>query len=308
MSERAKGWLALALAVLIWSTPALFQFYLIQEMDTWTQNFYRYLIGSLIILPLAWRGFLRRRSQITKRDLVHCLIPAIPNAVHQITQTLAVLYLMPGLYAVLGRLSVVFTAILAAVVFHDERWIVTNRKFQLGIFLGILGAVGVVMGKPNTDTTIHLSVGGLVLAFLALFSWALYSVLVKKYTANLGASAGFGMIGGFTTLLLFPLMLWLGEPLAPLRLGWQFNTILILSAVLCIGLGHILFYQAIRHLGAAYSQGMLLLCPLGSAALSYWLFGERFSWEQGMAGSVLLLGAWLSIRAKPKLGPTEPPD
>jgi drug/metabolite transporter (DMT)-like permease len=71
--------------------------------------------------------------------------------------------------------------------------------------------------------------------------------------------------------------------------------------MISIGLGHWLYYIGIRELGAAPSQSALLLCPLGTMLLSSFLLGENFSFEQLLAGALLLAGAFLALSARPPM-------
>jgi drug/metabolite transporter (DMT)-like permease len=77
------------------------------------------------------------------------------------------------------------------------------------------------------------------------------------------------------------------------------NLILIISAVTCITLAHVLYYVAIREIGVALAQTLQLLCPLGALALSAWIFHERLTQAQLISAAILLIGAFLAMRTKP---------
>src|SRR3954453_10617214 len=80
------GYAAVFATILIWSTPSLFQFYLNRFYDPFAQNFYRYSIACLAVLPLAVYRVKRRGPRIDWKIFGICLLPALPNVVHQITQ------------------------------------------------------------------------------------------------------------------------------------------------------------------------------------------------------------------------------
>ncbi len=292
-----RGRLALAATVVIWSSPPIFQFWLARPFDPWTQNFYRYAAGLLAMAPFLLFKAARTFRAPTRGDWLGCAAAAVPNAVHQVAQTMSVVVLWPGIYALLGRMSVIMTAVLAVIMFADERWIARSVKFQLGIFLGLAGVAGLVWtpgGAPVAGRS-----AGLWLALAAAAGWAVYGILVKKFTVRAGPALGFGMIGMFTTLLLLPFMIFLGNPSAVIHADTWSNAVLFGSGVVSIGLGHWLYYVGIRELGAAPAQSALLLCPLGTMMLSAGLFGETFRAEQVAAGAVLLVGAFLALSARP---------
>src|SRR6266705_3561050 len=296
----SRGYAALFATIVIWSMPSLFQYYLIRYYDPWAQNFYRYFVACLAIVPFVFLH-LRRPANAGKIDLhafAICLIPCLPNVVHQITQVVALYYVGPGVYAIFARSSVIFTALLALIFFPEERYVIRQWQFQAGTLLGLLGAFGVVWFQTGWQSGL-IPLRGIVIAFTATFCWALYSVLVKRPSARLGPIRSFGVISLITSTFLLPLTLLFGNIATPLRIDANVNLILIISAVSCITLAHVLYYVAIQEIGVALAQTLQLLCPLGALALSAWIFHERLTSAQLISAAILLLGAFLAMRTKP---------
>jgi drug/metabolite transporter (DMT)-like permease len=298
--HKNRGYTAVFATIFIWSTPSLFQFYLNRYYDPFAQNFYRYSVACIAILPFAIYRFRNSGPRLDLRLVGACLVPALPNVVHQVTQTLSLFYMGPGVYAIFTRSSVIITALLALIFFPEERWIIRQWQFQIGTVLGLFGAVGVIWFQPGWQSG-HIPLGGLVIAFTASTCWALYGVLVKRPAARLGSIRSFSIISFFTSLLLGPLTWAFGKIDTPLRVGGHVNGILIISAVLCISLAHVLYYVAIHEIGVALSQTLQLLSPLGALALSTWIFHERFSHAQLWCAGVLLFGAFLATGVKPSV-------
>jgi drug/metabolite transporter (DMT)-like permease len=294
----SRGYLAIFGTVVIWSLPSLFQFYLLRYYDIWAQNFYRYSVACLAIAPFVAFHIRRGGPRLDLRAFGLCLIPALPNVVHQITQTLALFYIGPGAYAIFTRSSVIMTALLALIFFPEERHILRQWQFQIGTLLGLFGAVGVFWFQPGTNTS-HVAIRGLLIAFVATTCWALYSVLVKRPSAKLGSIRSFGLVSLITSALLFPLTFAFGNVATPIHVTWVVNLILVVSAVTCITMAHVLYYVAIQEIGVALAQTLQLLCPLGAVLLSAWIFHERLTAAQIWSAAILLLGAFLAMRVKP---------
>jgi len=294
----SEGYAAVFATILIWSTPSLFQYYLNRYYDPWAQNFYRYLVACLAIAPLLIYRIQRGAPQLNWRAVVICFIPCLPNVIHQITQVMALFYMGPGVYTIFTRASVIFTALLALAFFPEERHVIRQWQFQLGTVLGLIGAFGVVWFQPGWKSG-HIALPGLFIAFTATFCWALYGILVKRPSAELGSIRSFGLISLITSVLLFPLTLAFGRVDTPLHAGAHVNLVLIISAVSCITLAHILYYVAIREIGVALAQTLQLLCPAGALGLSAWIYGERLTHAQLWSAAILLLGAFLAMRVKP---------
>ena len=294
----SKGYAAVFGTVLIWSMPSLFQYYLNRYYDPWAQNFYRYSVACLAIAPLVFYRVRRDGPKIDMHAIGLCLLPCLPNVVHQITQVMALFYMGPGVYAIFTRSSVIFTALLALIFFPEERYVIRQWQFQVGTCLGLVGAFGVIWFQAGGQDR-HIALPGLFIAFTATFCWALYSVLVKRPSAQLGSIRSFGLISFITSTLLLPLTCLFGKIDTPLHASSHVNLILIISAVSCITLAHVLYYVAIREIGVALAQTLQLLCPAGALALSAWIFGERLTYPQLWSAVILLMGAFLAMRAKP---------
>src|SRR5213596_2294015 len=274
----SKGYAAVFATVFIWSLPSLFMYYLNRFYDPWAQNFYRYSVACIAIVPF------------------------VPNVIHQITQVMALFYIGPGVYTIFTRASVIFTALLALAFFPEERFVIRQWQFQLGTLLGLIGAFGVIWFQANPQPRTpsgHIALPGLFIAFTATFCWALYGVLIKRPSAQLGSIRSFGIVSFISSALLLPLTLAFGKIGTPIHAGAQANLVLIISAVTCITLAHVLYYVAIHEIGVALAQTLQLLCPAIAMALSAWIYHERLTHAQVWSAGVLLLGAFLAMRVKP---------
>jgi len=124
-------------------------------------------------------------------------------------------------------------------------------------------------------------------------------VLVKRPSARLGSIRSFGLVSFITSTLLLPLTCVFGNVATPMHVTWSANFILVLSAVTCITVAHVLYYVAIQQIGVALAQTVQLLCPLGAILLSAWIFHERLTVAQTCSAAILLFGAFLAMRVKP---------
>jgi len=295
--QLSRGYSAVFATIAIWSVPSLFQFYLNRFYDPWSQNFYRYAVACLAIIPFVLLQF-GRGPKIDIRAVTACLVPCLHNVVHQIAQVVALFYMGPGVYAIFIRSSVIFTALLALALFPEERSVIRQWQFQVGTLLGLAGAFGVIWFQSNGQDR-HIALPGLFIAFTASICWALYASLMKRPSARLGPIRSFGIVSIITSTLLFPLTLAFGNIATPLQMTAHVNLILIISAVTCITLAHGLYYVAIREIGVALSQSLQLLCPMGALGLSALIFHERLTHAQLFSSAILLIGAFLAMQTKP---------
>lgn len=293
----SRGYGAVFATIAIWSVPSLFQFYLIRFYDPWAQNFYRYAVACLAIIPFVLLQ-INRDPKIDLRAVVSCLVPCLPNVVHQISQVVALFYMGPGVYAIFIRSSVIFTALFALAFFPEERSVIRQWQFQVGTLLGLIGAFGVIWFQSNGQDR-HIAWPGLFIAFSASLCWALYASLIKRPSARLGPIRSFGIVSIITSLLLLPLTFAFGNIATPLHVAASVNWVLIISAVTCITLAHVLYYVAIHEIGVALAQSLQLLCPMGALGLSALIFHERLTHAQLISAAILLIGAFLAMQTKP---------
>src|SRR5213594_4807000 len=208
----SKGYAAVFATVAIWSLPSLFMYYLNRFYDPWAQNFYRYSVACIAIVPFVLWQIRRGGPRIDMHAIALCLVPCVPNVIHQITQVMALFYIGPGVYTIFTRSSVIFTALLALAVFPEERFVIRQWQFQVGTLLGLIGAFGVIWFQANAQShDRHVALPGLLIAFTATFCWALYGVLIKRPSRELGSIRSFGVISLITSALLFPLTIAFGK-------------------------------------------------------------------------------------------------
>src|SRR5438094_4119250 len=185
-ADLSKGYAAVFATVLIWSLPSLFMYYLNRFYDPWAQNFYLYSVACIAIAPLVLYRMRGGGPRIDMRAIRLCLLPCLPNVVHQVTQVMALFYMGPGVYAIFTRASVIFTALLALAFFPEERFVIRQWRFQLGTLLGLVGAFGVIWFQTNVQSQErHIELPGLFIAFAASFCSPLYAVLFMRSSAQL---------------------------------------------------------------------------------------------------------------------------
>jgi drug/metabolite transporter (DMT)-like permease len=298
MTERQKGWVALGVILAVWCTPTLFVKYLLPYYDPFAQNFLRYASSTAVMLPLmVW--LLRKEGgtgRKGKRRWLVFVLPALVNALYQTAWVTSQLWLEPAFTSFLNKSSVLFAAGMAYAVFPEERPLFRSRHFRAGVVLCVVGTVGLSLLRSDLGV---MKINTAVL--LALFSaalWAAYSVMVKKVMPESSSTVSFAIVSVISTAALaVPALGWSnlgGWHRAP----WQVNVVLVLSGMLCIGLGHTLYYYALKALGVSVCATLLLLTPLGTLAMSRWLFGEQMTAGQIVSGVVLLAGGALTVWAK----------
>lgn len=284
--------LALAATTLLWAFPPIAIRYLSADFDGFTQNMYRYGISAIFLLALSAA---RRRNifRMRGRDFLQLLGPAIPNLAYQIIWVAALYRVYPGFAAVLNRMWVVFSILLAAAIFPDEREAVKQWKFILGTIMSLFGVVGVLYFKQGNfavrfDESVFLIVVGAA-------AWAMYAIQIKRAVTRIDPSDAFLVVSLYTAVPLIALGFMFGAPMKVFEVDSFVNVVLFGSGIGCIALGHTMYYIAIKELGVSICSTFVLLSCLLTVVLSHFIFGEIMTAGQIVSGVVLITGAVLAI-------------
>jgi len=282
---------ACLVALLCWAVGPIFIKYLTGYLDLWTQNLLRYLAACLFWMPfLLWSW---RTQSLDTRVWKRALLPAGTNVILQSFWAAAIYYIDPAFMNLVVKSSVIWIAGFSIVFFADERGLVRSRRFWLGMVLSMVGVAGVLMahedfGSQRTST-------GVVIALAAAFFWGLYTVFVRMAFRHIDSRIGFGVISIYTVAGLAVLNLLfgnLGESLVMPAWPWA---CVVISGIVSIALSHVLYYAAMRRIGAAIPSLVLLTTPFAVLAISRVVFGESLSGLQWVFGGVLLAGGALAI-------------
>jgi len=144
----SKGYAAVFATVFIWSLPSLFMYYLNRFYDPWAQNFYRYSVACIAIVPFVLWQIRRGGPRIDMHAIALCLVPCVPNVIHQITQVMHFSISAPASTRFSPGFGHIHRA-LALAFFPEERFVIRQWQFQLGTLLGLIGAFGVIWFQPT---------------------------------------------------------------------------------------------------------------------------------------------------------------
>ncbi len=212
----------------------------------------------------------------------------------------------PGLVMFLTRISLVFTILASFALFADERALIRSSYFWWGLALLTAGFLGMYAMQEAALTKAAWTGLWIVLGHSVFV--AFYGVAVRHYMRGIQPWHSFAVICVYTTAGLLVIMFAWGNPGELLDMGFEGLSLLALSSLIGIAFAHVTFYYSLEYLGASISSGCQLAVPFFTTAGSYFLFGERFTLSQWIAGIGLLAGAVLLLMAQRHLGPVVTPS
>lgn len=287
-----------------WSSVPLFIVHFSRDIDVWTSNGWRYALSSVMWAPLLlWLWAKRSMPAGLWRAAI---VPSLFNALGQAAFAWAFYNLDPATVTFGLRLQIVFVALGAYAMFPSERRVLKTPWAIGGIVLLLVGVAGtlfladranvpavVVGARADYLVGVTLAVGSGVL-------FAAYALSVRKFMHSFPSVTSFAAISQYTSAILVTAMLILARDprtgvadygVSALRLGAVPFSLLLLSSVLGIGLGHVFYYISIARLGVAVSSGVMQLQPFCVAIAQLALFDKRLTQGQWAGGLIAVIGA-----------------
>jgi drug/metabolite transporter (DMT)-like permease len=280
-----------------WAFGPIFIKYLAGYIDSWTQNLLRYSAGCLFWLPFLL--FAIRKKRFETKIWRKALLPAVPNIIMQCFWAAGFYYIGPAFMVLLTKTSIVWVVAFSFILFADERPLIKSKRFWLGLALSAIGVVGVMYYKD--DFTATKTIIGIIIALACAFTWAIYTVSVKIAFKDIDSLYGFSVTSIYTVAGLGIFALLFGKVQECVTMGaWRWACVVI-SGVTAISLGHVLYYTAIKRIGATLPALVILSQPFIVLAISNVVFGESLNAIQLLFGVALLIGSALAIWAQQDL-------
>jgi len=293
LTKNNSAYIYLILATLFWSgnfivgkAASLF------EIPPFTLNFYRWSFAWLILAPFTLKEIIKKRDHILK-NIKLILVLGITS----ITIFNSIVYYSLNFTQVISGVLMISTIpvmiIFFSWVFKIER---TNVYQILGVIFSLLG-VAVIVTKADFNILINLDFNkGDLWMVVAMFSWAMYSALLRKKNFDLSQTSLLEVIISAGLILLLPAYL------IEMYLGFKLNInvpfVLTLSyVVLFPGLASfICWIKGIAIIGSNRSGIFLHLMPIFSTVLAILIFKEKFM-NFHLFGAIFIIGGiFLSSR------------
>jgi drug/metabolite transporter (DMT)-like permease len=294
-SLRASA-LAPGLFVLLWSTGFIGAKLGVPYAEPFTFLSLRVAIVLVLMLPLAI--LLRAQWPGTLREGAHVAVAGSLIQGGYLAGCFAAVYhgMPAGVIALVVGLQPIVTAFAAAPLLGER----VTRLQWLGLLLGFGGVVLVMWPKLQLHELDAVSVAWSAVALFSITAGTLYQ---KRYCSSFDLRAGSVIQFTAALVLLLPVALltermtveWTGEFI--FALAW-------LVFVLSIGAISLLFYL-IEHGEATRVASLFYLTPLTTAAMAYFIFGEKLS-VLTLIGMVIGILCVALVNRKPGLATPEP--
>jgi drug/metabolite transporter (DMT)-like permease len=287
------AYIFLILATLFWSgnfivgkAASLF------EIPPFTLNFYRWTFAWLILAPFTLKEIYKKKNYILK-NIKLILVLGITS----ITIFNSIVYYSLNFTQVISGVLMISTIPVMIIffcwIFKIEK---TNIFQMLGVVFSLFGVVIIVI-KADIVKLVNLNFNkGDLWMVVAMFSWAMYSALLRKRKFKLS------QLSLLQTIISAGLVLLLPAYFIEMNLGYRsiinLPFLLTLSYVVIFpGLASFIFWiKGIAIIGSNRSGIFLHLMPIFSTILAIIIFNEKFMFYHLIGAIFIISGIFLSSK------------
>ncbi len=286
-NRRMAGHLAALFTIIIWGTTFISTKVLLVDFRPVEILFFRFVMGFaalLLVCPHRMKGVGRRQ------EMTFALAGLCGICLYYLLENIALTYTMASNVGVIISVAPFFTAILSHVFLKSE------GKLRANFFIGFVVAMAGVALISFNGSNMELNPMGDILAVLAAFVWACYSILTRKigsfgYPVILTTRRTFfyGILFMVPALFLFDF---------EVRLE-RFTDMTHLLNILYLGLGasalcFVTWNMAVKVLGAVKTSVYIYMVPVITVVTSVLVLKEPVTWVSVMGTVLAVAGIFLS--------------
>ena len=264
------------------------------EVPPFSLNFYRWFFAWLILAPFTLPEIIKKKDYIINNYKLFIVL-----GVTSITIFNSIVYYSLNFTQVISGVLMISTIPVMIMFFSSIMKIEKTNLFQIiGVIFSFVGVI-IIITKANFEILKNLNFNkGDITMVVAMFSWALYSTLLKKQKYEISQLSLLQVVMSFGLAFLIPI--YFIEYQLGFRITLDKPFILILSYVVLLpGLASfILWIKGISMIGANRSGVFLHLMPILSAIMAMIIFNEKFMFYHMLGTIFILTGILLSNRKK----------
>ena len=290
-SKNTTAYIFLLITTLFWSGNFIVgKAASLYEIPPFTLNFYRWLLAWLILMPFTFKEIIEKKKYILGNIKLITIL-----GITSITFFNSIVYYSLNFTHVISGVLMI-SVIPVMIIFFS--WIFKIEKTNIyqitGVIFSLLG-VAVIITKAELSILLDLNFNkGDLWMVVAMFSWAIYSVLLKKKKHELSQISLLETI--ITMGLIFLLPIYFIETKMGYYVILDVPFVLTLTyVVLFPGLASFLFWiKGIAIIGTNRSGIFLHLMPIFGALMAMIIFKEKFLFFHLIGAVLILIGILLS--------------
>lgn len=286
-NKKAIGHFAAMLTILIWGTTFISTKILLTDFQPVEILFFRFVMGFLLLILIYPK---RLHINNHKQELTFAAAGLCGICLYYLLENIALTFTLASNVGVIISVAPFFTAIFTHLFIKSE------EKLRTSFFIGfVIAMIGIILISFNGQT-LEINPIGDLLAVIAAFVWAIYSILTKKISGfgypvitSTRRTFFYGILFMIPTLFFFDFQPQLSRFL---NLTYLFN-------ILYLGLGasafcFVTWNFAVKELGAVKTSVYIYMIPVITVITSILILHEPLTLLTGIGTILTLAGLFLS--------------
>lgn len=249
-------------------------------------NFWRFLIGTVVLLPALLFGQRDRLLQLRRQDIIEMTLLGCLN-----------IFLAMGAFALCIKYARASTAAILIsanpIATNFFSWLILKEKMSwqrvAALTMGMAGIIFITMKADSaSDTPLGIAAG-----IFAMAGFGLYTVLSKRLVQKHGSLIVLTFSCLPALLLYLPLLHFTGSGFLPVTHAWPH---LIGAGVIGTGLGYLTFMKALEFLSAGRASYLFFFKPPVAIILAWFFLGEKITTAAFLGMLLIMTGIITEIK------------
>ena len=260
------------------------------EIPPFSLNFYRWLFAGLILMPFTIKEIIKKRNYIIE-NIGFFIILGVTSITIFNSIVYYSLYYTQVISGVLMISTIPVWIIFISSILNIEK---TNVFQIIGVGLSLTGVIFIITKADiNLIKSLDFNKGDLTMV-IAMFSWAIYSALLKKKTYEISQISLLQVVIISGLIFLIPIYL------IEMNLGYLIKLekpffLTLTYVVFFPGLASFFFWiKGIAMIGANRAGAFLHLMPIFGAIMAMIIFDEKFMFYHFLGAAFIITGIILS--------------
>ena len=293
MDKKATaGHIMALITILIWGTTFISTKILLADFTPIEILFFRFLLGLLVLIAVYPK---RLRIKDKKQELTFAAAGLCGICLYYLLENIALTYTRASNVGVIISVAPFFTAVLSHV------FLKTEEKLKAQFFIGFIIAMTGICLISFSSSELKLNPIGDILAIVAAFVWAVYSLLTRKisgYGYNTIQSTRriftYGILFMLPFLFVFDFNLNVQKLVKP-----EYALNLIYLGLGASALCFVTWNYAVGVLGTVKTSVYIYIVPVITVVTSIIVLKEEITWMAAIGIGLTLIGLFLS-ESKPQ--------
>ena len=285
--KTTAGHIMALITIVIWGTTFISTKILLADFTPIEILFFRFLLGLFVLIAIYPR---RLRIKDKKQELTFAAAGLCGICLYYLLENIALIYTMASNVGVIISVAPFFTAILS------HMFLRTEEKLKAQFFVCFVVAMtGICLISFNGEE-LELNPIGDILAIVAAFVWAIYSLLTRKisgYGYNTIQTTRriftYGIVFMLPFLFVFNFSLDVQKVIKP-----EYALNLIYLGLGASALCFVTWNYAVKVLGAVKTSEYIYIVPVITIVTSVIVLKEEITWTAALGIGLTLIGLFVS--------------